>query len=492
MVGSMLRGYAGKIWLITGLGLVARLALLGYQPLWRDEAFTALAVQRPLGSMIDVVRNDSAPPLFYLVERLFAVVSTSPAMLRLFPVLAGTAAIPLLAALGRRVAGDGGGVWAAVIGAVAPALLVSSLDARMYVLATTLVLASTLCLLRALDRPSPRRWALYLAMSILAVYTVYFAVFAVFAQVVTVALLHGRQRRGTMVLVGALAAVTVASLIPWIVAARAQLDHSAGAFWVPRLSITSVFGGLEQFFTGPPINSWVAGFAAVRALELAGDAAGCLVLIALVVNRRRLGAAGAQAAAFLGLAVAVGVGVMLLASFYHPLEDGKYLSAAWAPLYPLLGAGLATLPWRRVAVGAAAVTTAVAASTVLMITNPETPLAVAAIARTSGPAPVVTAYPSEYLLVLYYADHDVAARAHAVATTVPWFWGTAVYPSDGALHTVAQLLSGAAPLWYVYEPGDPLPSPRHGYTVSNVRCWTGVCVTMLNPSVAVASRGGSG
>ena len=79
MVRTMLRGYAGKVSLITGVGLIARLALLGYQPLWRDEAFTALAVQRPLGSMIDVVRNDSAPPLFYLIERLFAVVSTSPA-----------------------------------------------------------------------------------------------------------------------------------------------------------------------------------------------------------------------------------------------------------------------------------------------------------------------------------------------------------------------------------------------------------------------------
>lgn len=488
----MVRGYVGKVWVITGLGVVARLALLAYQPLWRDEAFTALAVQRPLGSMIDVVRNDSAPPLFYLVERIFAVVSTSPAMLRLFPVLVGTAAIPLVAALGRRVAGDAGGVWAAVIGAVAPALLVSSLDARMYVLATTLVLASTLCLLRALDRPSLLGWALYLAMSILAVYTVYFALFAVFAQVSMVALLHLRRRRGTVVLVGALAAVTVVSLIPWIVAARAQLNHSATAFWVPRLSIRSVLGGLEQFFTGPPINSWVAGFAALRALELAGDAAGCVVLVALVINRRRLTAAGTRAGAFLGLAVAIGVGVMLLASFYHPLEDGKYLSTVWAPLYPLLGAGLATLPWRRVAFGAAAVTAAVAASSVLVITNPETPLAVAAITQTSAPAQVVTVYPSEYLLVLYYADRDLAARAHAVATTLPWFWGTAVYPPGAALHTVARLLTGTAPLWYVYEPGEPLPPPRAGYTVSNVRCWTGVCVTMLNPSVAVASRGGSG
>ena len=182
-----MRGYAGKIWLITAAGLVARLALIGYQPLWRDEAFTALAVQRPLGPMLDVVRNDSAPPLFYLVERLFAVASSSPEMLRVLPVLAGVAAIPIIAALGRRVAGDAGGIWAAVIGAIAPALVVSSLDARMYMLATTLVLASTLCLLRALERPSALRWALYATCAILAVYTVYFALFAVLAQVITVA-----------------------------------------------------------------------------------------------------------------------------------------------------------------------------------------------------------------------------------------------------------------------------------------------------------------
>jgi 4-amino-4-deoxy-L-arabinose transferase-like glycosyltransferase len=484
-----MRGYAGKIWLITVLGLITRLALLGYQPLWRDEAFTALAVQRPLGSMIDVVRNDSAPPLFYLAERLFAVVSTSPAMLRLFPVLIGTAAIPLLAALGRRVSGDAGGVWSALVGGFAPALLVSSLDARMYVLATTLVLASTLCLLRALERPSALRWALYLAASILAVYTVYFALFAVFAEVVSVAVLH-RRRFSTVVLVGALGAGTLASLTPWVIAAGAQLSHSTGAFWVPRLGISSVLGGLEQFFTGPPLNSWVTAFAALRALEIAGDVVGCLVLVAFVTNRRRLTEAGAEAAAFLGLAVAIGIGVMLLASVYHPLEDGKYLSTAWAPLYPLFGAGLATLPWRRVAFGAGAATAAVGAATVLTITNPETPLAVAAVTR--APAEIVAAYPSEYLLVLYYADTDVAARTRAVATSVPWFWGTAVYPPNTVFHTVSQLSPAPGAFWYVYEPADPLPPGRGGYTVSDTQCWTGVCVTMLSPSPARASAGGSG
>jgi 4-amino-4-deoxy-L-arabinose transferase-like glycosyltransferase len=473
----MLRGYPGKIWLITGVGLVARLALLAYQPLWRDEAFTALAVQRPLGAMLDVVRNDSAPPLFYLVERIFAVVSSSPAVLRLFPVLVGAAAIPLLAALGRRIAGDSGGVWSAVIGAVAPALLVASLDARMYILATTLVLASTLCLLRALDRPSVVRWTLYALMSILAVYTVYFALFAVFAQVITVSVLH-RRRFGTVVLVSALGLATVVSLVPWIIAARAQLSHGAGAFWVPPLSVTSLFGGLEQFFTGPPLNTWVTGFAPLRALELVGDAAGCLALAALVVNRKRLTAAGAHAAAVVSLAVVIGIGVMLLASFYHPLEDGKYLSTAWAPAYALLGAGLATLPWRRVAIGAGAVTVAVAAATVLTITNPETPLALAAIEGQVSPGGLVAAYPSEYLLVRYYGDPATVANTRSLARSVPWFWGTAVYPAGAVLHALPR--RDSSDVWYVYEPGDPMPDSR-GYRIASARCWTGVCVTMLSP-----------
>jgi 4-amino-4-deoxy-L-arabinose transferase-like glycosyltransferase len=489
-----MRGYSGKIWLVTGAGLVIRLALLGYQPLWRDEAFTALAVQRPLGPMLDVIRNDSAPPLFYLLERLFAVVSTSPAMLRLLPALAGTAAIPIVAALGRRVAGDAGGLWAAVIAAIAPALLVSSLDARMYMLATTLVLASTLCLLRALERPSRTRWALYAGMSILAVYTVYFAVFAVFAQVITVWVLRGRRRFGTSLLIGVLGVATVASLAPWIVVASAQLSHTAGAFWVPKLSLVSLLGGLEQFFTGPPLNTWVTGFPALRAIELLGDIAGVLVLAALVLNRHRLEQPGAEAARFLATATGIGVGVMLLASFIHPLEDGKYLSTAWAPLYPLLGAGLATIPWRRAAVGAAAVTTAVAAATAVSIYNPQTPLALASL-TSIAPGRIVAAYPSEYLLVLYYGGPAIVEQARSMAVNVPWFWGTAVYPPDVVLHQMPDPVTGTSDVFYVSEPGDPGPAHTVGWDVGFPRCWTGVCVTMLSRTVvrtADASQPGSG
>ncbi len=488
----MMRGYAGKIWLITAAGLAARLALIGYQPLWRDEAFTALAVQRPLGPMLDVVRNDSAPPLFYLVERLFAVVSTGPAMLRLLPVLAGIAAIPIIAALGRWVAGDAGGIWAALIAAIAPALVVSSLDARMYMLATTLVLASTLCLLRALEQPSALRWTLYATCAILAVYTVYFALFAVLAQVISVAVLYRRARSRSVLTVAGLGVLTVVSLVPWVVVARAQLSHTAGAFWVPKLGAVSLLGGLEQFFTGPPVNTWVTGFAAVRALELAGDVAGVLLFVALILNRRRLAPDGAATAVFLALAGGAGVAVMILVSLAHPLEDGRYLSSAWAVLYPLLGASLAVLPLRRVAWGAAAVTAAASTVTLLVITNPNTPAAVASLETRAGPHDVIAAYPSEYLLVLYYGDASIDERTRSIASSIPWFWGTAVYPPGATLTAMPAASGSAGPaVWYVSQPGDPSPPDASAYTARSRDCWSGVCVTMLSPSGLNASGGHS-
>jgi uncharacterized membrane protein len=482
----MLRGYAGRIWLITLAGLAARVALLGYQPLWRDEAFTALAVQRPLGSMLTVVRHDSAPPLFYLLERVVAIASTSPVALRLLPVLAGVAAIPIIAALGRRVAGDAGGTWAAVIGAVAPALVVSSLDARMYMLASALVLASTLCLLRALERPSVLRWALYAGLSILAVYTVYFALFAVFAQVVAVAILYWRRNPQTAILVGGLGALALASLAPWVVVASSQLSHGGGGFWVPKLGVVSLSGGLVQFFIGPPLNTWVTGYVGLRIIEAGSVAAGVVALATVALRSRQLRGDEARAAAVLGLIGGIAVAMVILVSFWHPLEDGRYFSAAWAPLFPLVGAGLALIPWRRVTFAAAAVTAVVAFATVTTVTNPDTPAAVAALEKTAGPHDIIAAYPSEYLLVLYYGDHAIDVQTRSMALAVPWFWGTAVYPSGAVLQSMPMSSPTAHTVWYVFEPGDPPPPDPDGYSARSTRCWTGVCVTMLTPSGAGA------
>src|ERR1700726_1036032 len=181
LAGRLVASYAARVWAISLAGLLGRLLFIGYQPLWRDEAFTAVVVQRPLGEMLAAVRGDSAPPLLYLVDHAVTAVSASASALRLVPALAGAAAIPIIAALGRRIGGDRAGVMSAVLAAVAPALVLSARDARMYALATTLVLAATLLLWRAVEKPSPARWVAYFGVTTLALYTDYFAILAVAA-----------------------------------------------------------------------------------------------------------------------------------------------------------------------------------------------------------------------------------------------------------------------------------------------------------------------
>ncbi len=219
----------------------------------------------------------------------------------MLPVLAGIAAIPIIAAIGRRVAGERGGVWAAVIGAIAPALLVSSLDARMYMLATTLVLASTLCLLRALDRPSALRWALYAGVrDARRLHRV-------------LRLVRGVRPGGHGCRAVPARAVSIGPRGGWARRAHPRQPRSVDRSSHGRSSATApersgcpssassaCCGGLEQFFTGPPMNTWVNGFAAVRAMELAGDVAGVLLFAALILNRRRLTRDGAASAGFLG------------------------------------------------------------------------------------------------------------------------------------------------------------------------------------------------
>ena len=182
-----LGGYARGVAAVTVLALAGRLLLLGSFPaLSGDETFTGVVERLPLFQMLDVVRHDNHPPLGYLLTRVVALLSTSPAALRLVPALAGTIAVPVAAALGRRVAGDRAGLFAAAAFAAFPAFVISSRDARMYSLATALVVAAALALWRAAERPSLGRLALYAVCVCLAVHSHYFAVLAVGAQLLVV------------------------------------------------------------------------------------------------------------------------------------------------------------------------------------------------------------------------------------------------------------------------------------------------------------------
>lgn len=472
--------YATRIALITGLALAARVVFLDHQPLWRDEAFTSIVVQMPIAQMLDAVRMDSAPPLSYLLQHFIAPLWPGPAGLRLVSVFAGAASVPVVAALGRRVAGDRGGVAGAILVAVSPAFVLTARDARMYALATTLVLASTLLMVRAIERPSLRQWTVYGAVTTLALYTNYFVALAVIAQLIGAFIVFRPGWRTTFKAAAAVAAGLVL-LVPWLIAARAQFSHASGFFWVAPVGFTSAGGEFIQFFTGQALDGWVPYMALLWTFQGFAAAAGLFAAVTLAWRWRSLPLSGRRNAMFL---LACGGGAILLmfgVSVWRPLVNARYASVIWGPLYPLIGAGLAVVGLRIAAAGLLATASASVALSAVVI-HAETPAAVAWLTPRVGAGDFVAAYPTQYLLLLYYGDSQLAARTHVVSPggSVDWFWGTAAYPRGAVLDRLPESVTDTGgTVYYVAQPYDPaapaaLPS---GYHSTETNCWTGVCVT---------------
>ena len=477
LAGRLLASYAARVWTISVAGLVGRLLFIGYQPLWRDEAFTAVVVQRPLGQMLAAVRGDSAPPLLYLIDHAVASVSASASALRLVPALAGAAAVPVVAALGRRIAGDRAGVVSAVLAAVAPALVLSARDARMYALATTLVLATTLLLLRAVERPSLARWAAYAAVTALALYTDYFAALAVAAQLLAVPLVLRAGLRRTLAAAAAAGAGAV-TLVPWLIAAHAQLGHTGSTFWVPPLSLTSASGAYVQFLSGPPADDGIPGKPLLLTMQGFAVAAGVFMAFTLLARRRRLTPEGRRIATFCAACGLGAAAALLLLSLWRPLLTGSYASVVWGPLFPLLGAGLALVAARWIVVAGVAATAAASITLSAGATHPQTQSAIAMIESRLGPHDLVDAHPSQYLLFLYYADHVVLDRTVVVSSDVQWYWGTAAYPPGEVVASApADVTAHDGVIYYVRRPGEDAPTLPAGYGARSTQCWTGVCVT---------------
>jgi mannosyltransferase len=474
--------YAGRIGLITAAGLAARLALLGYQPLWRDEAFTAVAVSKPLGPMLDAVRADSAPPLAYLVDHAIASLWSAPSGLRLLPALAGGATIPLGAALVRRIGGDRAGIAGALVCAAAPALVLNALDARMYSIATALVMGATLALWRALERPRTRRFALYATLMALALYTDYFAVLAIPAQILAVRVGLRASRRTTVAAAGS-AAVAGLTLVPWLAVASSQATHAGQSFWVPPLSFASVGGAFAQLFAGPAADPWVPLKPVLQTFQGFAVAAGVLMCFALVWRWRTLSAQRRGAARYLVVCGVVAALLLLPISVWRPLVDGRYASVVWGPLFAVAGAGLAAVPWRRAITAGIAVTAAASLALALAPTHPDTKSAVASLLAKTGPHDLVDAYPSQYLLLLYYAPPQLLARTRVLQQEVAWFWGTADYPRGAISANVPHdVIAARGTIYYVRQPDEPdavlLPA---GYAARATQCWTGVCIVTYTP-----------
>src|SRR5579859_1928444 len=169
---------------LTALGAALRFYRLGHQGFWFDEGNTALLVHFSLGKMIGLIpQTESTPPLYYCLAWAWArVFGFGEAGLRSLSALAGVAVVPLAYGAAAKLVSRRTGVIVAALAACNPFLIWYSQEARSYSLLVLFASAALLAFAHLLERPTPRRAALWVICCALALTTHYYAAVVVAPQ----------------------------------------------------------------------------------------------------------------------------------------------------------------------------------------------------------------------------------------------------------------------------------------------------------------------
>jgi hypothetical protein len=145
--------------------------LYAWQP-HEDETLALFVGRQPLGGLLETVLEErGGAPLHFLFAWAVAHLGLGLGGLRVVSVVCAVASLPLVALLGRRLAGRREGLVAAVLVAASWMFLFHAVYGRMYSLFLLTSALSYLAFLRALDRSGRGAWAAWVAAVLLTVAT---------------------------------------------------------------------------------------------------------------------------------------------------------------------------------------------------------------------------------------------------------------------------------------------------------------------------------
>jgi hypothetical protein len=172
------RDWVGEHWLWLGVAGVtgAAAAFLLHQlmawPPHEDETLALFVGRDSLPGVVEhVTRDRGGAPLHFLVAWAVAHLGFGLGGLRVASAVFALGSLPLVALLGRRLAGPAVALVATVLFASSWLFLFHGVYGRMYSLFLLCSLACTLALLSALERGGRGRWALWVVTALLTVAT---------------------------------------------------------------------------------------------------------------------------------------------------------------------------------------------------------------------------------------------------------------------------------------------------------------------------------
>ncbi|MCC5950461.1 MAG: glycosyltransferase family 39 protein [Acidimicrobiia bacterium] len=265
-----------ELWLITAATVALGVALRFYAPtsLWLDEALSVNIADLPPGDLLEALRRDGHPPLYYLVLHYWmSAVGAGDVAVRALSGVVSLAALPLMAVLGHRYAGRVGAVVALGLSASAPFMVRYATETRMYALVMLEVIVAWLLvddLLRG-RRPTWRVPALAVVTGA-GLLTHYWVFFLAGATGVTL-LAAARWGTGPLPRRALLAAAGLAGglvvFAPWVPTFLEQMS-ATGTPWAPPLRPTSVAGLTLLDLGGGDLREGVLGAGLLSVVLLLG------------------------------------------------------------------------------------------------------------------------------------------------------------------------------------------------------------------------------
>ena len=238
-VAESTEGRAARVVRCGGVALTAAfvatllaLRLHAGSALWLDEAQSVDIARLPVAAMFEALRQDGAPPVYYLLlHGWIDVVGTGAGAVRALSTVFSLAALPLVYVLGRRLGGRSAAWSCPVVLVASPFAVRYATECRMYSLVILMVLAGAWALLRAAERPTPVRLAVVAAASGLLSLTHYWTLFLLAA--VEAGLVVSSLRNGGRPGVRRLALAVPAGglvFVPWLPSFVDQVRHT-GTPW---------------------------------------------------------------------------------------------------------------------------------------------------------------------------------------------------------------------------------------------------------------------
>jgi mannosyltransferase len=362
--------------------------------LWLDEAQSVVVARLPLHELPAALRQDGAPPLYYLLLHGWtAVFGTGDAAVRALSGVISVACLPLIYSMGRRLGGPRVGAVSLLLLASSPFAVRYATETRMY----SLVVLLTLLGFHALDwnhrRPG---WPPALAVGLVTaaiLYTHYWGIWLV--AVVGAGLawrsVCGPSRRSSR---RALAGVAVgtAAFLPWVPILLFQLGHT-GTPWADPASLAGVVHSIGLWAGGSGTFGRLQGllFFALLGLGVFGRPQGPAGI--LLDLRGRPAGRGLAAVSVGTMAVALTVAVVTSSSY-----SVRYTAVAFAPFLVLLALGADTFADPRLlrgVVAAAVVLGFVAAVPLVVQTRTQAGEVAATLAERAAPGDVVVYCPDQ-------------------------------------------------------------------------------------------------